>query len=257
MSDPIAKTPKPLYYAVIFTSRTGSDTKGYPEMAARMEEIASEPPGYLGIESVRDAEGNGITVSSWTTEESIREWKANSEYFRLISYPALAFGFIGAITAIQNYFVAGWVRQMTKKNSPQKNFCIIAAIVLTAFIGITFFFPYVGVVFTWMLFAGMMMTGFCTSFYLNQIAEQSIRATLLSFKGLALNMGYGLPGIFYALLVQSLRQNPALDADPNLLFRSAALWFPVWFGLAMLVVVLVGKRLKNSGIAETDGDHST
>jgi len=88
------------------------------------------------------------------------------------------------------------------------------------------------------------MTGFCTSYYLNQAAEKSIRATLLSFKGLALNLGYGGIGILYALLVAHLRTNPELATDSGLLFQSAANWFAPWFVITVLVVVLCQVKLR-------------
>ena len=47
-------------------------------MAARMLELASQQPGFLGVESAR--EEIGITVSYWADLESIRNWKKNSEH---------------------------------------------------------------------------------------------------------------------------------------------------------------------------------
>jgi len=75
-----AATPQPPYYAVIFTScRTEADA-GYGETAARMEELARAVPGYLGIESARGADGFGITVSYWSSESAIAEWKRHLEH---------------------------------------------------------------------------------------------------------------------------------------------------------------------------------
>jgi heme-degrading monooxygenase HmoA len=74
----IAKTPKPPYYAVIFTSERTDVTDGYAETATRMVELASQQPGYLGYESARD--GIGITVSYWESLEAIRNWKQQSEH---------------------------------------------------------------------------------------------------------------------------------------------------------------------------------
>jgi len=74
----IASTPKPPYYAVIFTSIRTDGDNGYGEMAARMEKLAAQQPGYLGIESVR--EDLGITVSYWESLEAIKNWKANLEH---------------------------------------------------------------------------------------------------------------------------------------------------------------------------------
>ena len=79
MSKP-ARTPEPPYYAVIFTSRRTDGDRGYGRMADRMVELASAQPGFLGIESARDQDGLGITVSYWESEEAIAAWKANSEH---------------------------------------------------------------------------------------------------------------------------------------------------------------------------------
>jgi heme-degrading monooxygenase HmoA len=74
----IAKTPKPPYYAVIFSSLRSDDSEGYDETAERMLELAAQQTGFLGVESVR--EGLGITVSFWSDLDSIKRWKRNSEH---------------------------------------------------------------------------------------------------------------------------------------------------------------------------------
>ncbi|WP_086481944.1 antibiotic biosynthesis monooxygenase family protein [Oceanospirillum sanctuarii] len=74
----LANTPKPPYYAVIFTSIRTEGDNGYGETANRMAELAEQQPGYLGAESAR--EEVGITVSYWTDLESIKNWKANTEH---------------------------------------------------------------------------------------------------------------------------------------------------------------------------------
>jgi heme-degrading monooxygenase HmoA len=76
----IAKTPAPPYYAVIFTSLRREGDRGYEQMAERMEELARGQPGFLGVESARDANGLGITVSYWEREEAIAAWKAHSKH---------------------------------------------------------------------------------------------------------------------------------------------------------------------------------
>jgi heme-degrading monooxygenase HmoA len=74
----IAHTPNPPYYAVIFSSHRIEGDHGYDAMAKRMVELASQQPGFLGIESVR--ENLGITVSYWESPEAIRNWKQNAEH---------------------------------------------------------------------------------------------------------------------------------------------------------------------------------
>ncbi len=74
----IAKTPKPPYYAVIFSSHQNDDLDGYAEAAGRMLELAARQPGFLGVESAR--EDLGITVSYWSDSESIKNWKNQTEH---------------------------------------------------------------------------------------------------------------------------------------------------------------------------------
>ena len=75
----IASTPQPPYWAVIFTSvRTDDDGEGYAAMAVAMERLAERRPGFLGLESARQAVG--ITVSYWTDQDAITAWKRDVEH---------------------------------------------------------------------------------------------------------------------------------------------------------------------------------
>ena len=77
----MAATPDPPYVAVIFTNRrTQVDDEGYLAAATRMETLAAEMPGFLGIESVRSGSGDGITVSYWTDEAAVTAWRENPEH---------------------------------------------------------------------------------------------------------------------------------------------------------------------------------
>jgi len=73
--DRFAPMPEPPYYAVIFTNQRSDDDAGYAAMADKMVELAEQQPGYIGVESTRDASGLGITVSYWTDEQAIENWK--------------------------------------------------------------------------------------------------------------------------------------------------------------------------------------
>ena len=79
MSKP-AITPEPPFYAVIFTSVRTVAEDGYDDTAARMLALAAQQPGYLGVETARGEDGLGITVSYWTSEEAIANWRRNAEH---------------------------------------------------------------------------------------------------------------------------------------------------------------------------------
>lgn len=74
----IANTPKPPYYAVIFTNLRTSIDEGYEETAELMVKLAKTQEGYLGHESAR--EGMGITVSYWESLEAIQKWKVQTAH---------------------------------------------------------------------------------------------------------------------------------------------------------------------------------
>ena len=79
MSKP-ADTPEPPYFAVIFTSRRTAADEGYGDTSERMVALASQQPGFLGYESARGADGLGITVSYWQSEEAIANWRRHAEH---------------------------------------------------------------------------------------------------------------------------------------------------------------------------------
>lgn len=77
--DAFETAPRPPYTAVIFTSTRTEGDQGYAAMAARMEELAKEQPGYLGFSSVREG-ASGITVSYWTDDAAAAAWKQVHEH---------------------------------------------------------------------------------------------------------------------------------------------------------------------------------
>lgn len=80
-ADACVHTPQPPYYAVIFSSaRNANDGAAYDAAAHRMVELAAQQPGFLGVESARNAQGFGITVSYWESESAIAAWKRNADH---------------------------------------------------------------------------------------------------------------------------------------------------------------------------------
>ncbi|MGZ3768567.1 MAG: antibiotic biosynthesis monooxygenase family protein [Bdellovibrio sp.] len=72
---------KKTHFAVIFSSqRSNNGNETYESMAEKMISLAKNQQGFLGVESVRDESGYGITISYWESEEDINAWRANSEH---------------------------------------------------------------------------------------------------------------------------------------------------------------------------------
>jgi len=74
----LASTPKPPYYAVIFSSIRENDDEEYGIMAKKMDALAKIQPGFLGFETVRGKVG--LSISYWEDIESIQNWKSNVDH---------------------------------------------------------------------------------------------------------------------------------------------------------------------------------
>ena len=66
------------YFAVIFTSTQTEHTEGYSQMAEKMENLAKQQKGYIGIDSAKNE--IGITVSYWESIDAIKNWKTNTQH---------------------------------------------------------------------------------------------------------------------------------------------------------------------------------
>ncbi len=179
-----------------------------------------------------------------------------SQYFRLILLPEASFGLIMAMLSILGLLIPRVAEYMVAKFSPQQNCLWLGLITFLALWGLTGFVPYLGIIPIALVTIGLMLTAFFTSHYLNLVASSEQRATVLSFKGLAFNLGYGLIGILFALLMQFQRKavhaaNPELTTEliENEAFRATISWFP-WYDILLtsLTVFYALYLLRNTGI---------
>jgi Na+-driven multidrug efflux pump len=127
------------------------------------------------------------------------------------------------------------------------NFLILSAILLTGLTGLALVIPYYGVIFAIGAFAMMSMVQYQSSFYINREVDSAHRATVLSFRGLALNLGLGLASLFYTALVATLRGqatgelgNEALE---NKVFEQSLTAFPFYYLLLFVGLLLAGRLL--------------
>jgi len=64
-------------YAVIFKSKPAKLDQDFHDTSDQLDALVLSQPGFLGMDSVHDAEGVGITISYWESLEAIRAWKAH------------------------------------------------------------------------------------------------------------------------------------------------------------------------------------
>ena len=175
-----------------------------------------------------------------------------SEYYRSIDIPISWFGFIGAGMALIGILNARLSRLMVSHLSPFINFLCLSTLLTISLCGVMLAIPLYGVVFAVGAFAILGMVQFQASFYINSAVDSKIRATVLSFKGLALNLGLGIASLLYTGLVGALKRGETAATLPaqqlqDFAFEEALKAFPVYylvlfFGIVFIAIVFYPKR---------------
>ncbi len=184
-----------------------------------------------------------------------------SQYYRLISLPEASFGLIGSGLAVLGIFIPRLARKLTQTQTPAFNLGVMVLTTLSGLAGLTLFLPIVGVIPIIILISNMYLLGFFVSHYLNRMTHSDQRATVLSFKGLAYNLSYGLIGVLYAVLLAFLRSDMAQtqpdvtgEALKNMVFIQSIGYFPWFFsGLLLILILFAWRKLKNSDVHKKTG----
>ncbi len=161
-----------------------------------------------------------------------------SAYYRLIELPEASFGFIGAAMAGLGILVAPIARGLVVSGSLLRNFMILTALALLGLAGIALKIPQWGVLFAIPLAAAMTALGYIVSNTLNAHARSAQRATVLSFKGLVFNLGYGFVSLLFALALRALKG----VSSPEQAFASAIEALPLWLLLTLILLALAFRR---------------
>lgn len=178
----------------------------------------------------------------------------NSQYYRLIGWPEASFGILGAFMAALGLVLPRLSLYLVENKSPIFNLYLLGTLTWVGLFGVTIINKFSGLAFMMLVFSGMNLLQFFLSHYLNRITDSSMRATVLSFKGLSINIGYGITGLLFAALLAGLRNynttdSAALDTKSleDNIFIQALDWFHWYFIIIFIAVMIVGKiKLKNS-----------
>lgn len=165
-----------------------------------------------------------------------------SNYYRLIDLPAWAYGPLGSALGFMGFVAAPLARAMVTRCSVRRNFATLWALSFAGLAGAAFVVPVVGVGVLVPLCLAMSMLSFFLSSYLNDWTPSEVRATVLSFRGVVFNLGYGVAGLAFAALSAGLG-GPGADANATL--RQALAWLPPAFVAGMLAfgaVALLTRR---------------
>ena len=163
----------------------------------------------------------------------------SSQYYRVIELPESTFGIIGSLVAMFGLVIPKMAKKIAENHTPAYALWITTGLSLTGLTLMSFFWPYAGLIPALITFAAMYFTGFFVSFYINQVASSDQRATVLSFKGLAYNISYGILGVLYALLLKIKKPDVHTDSVENTLFMDTFSGFPITFIFWFLILLAV------------------
>lgn len=131
----------------------------------------------------------------------------NSQYYSAINIPIIYFGMIGAGVSVLKIFLAGQSRRLAESVAPKPFILMMGLASIATYYWISLGWSIYGVIPALVLIFIIMTMNIFISFHLNRKTESHNRATVLSFKGLMFNLGYGSIGMLYAYYYKLLSQN--------------------------------------------------
>jgi hypothetical protein len=172
-----------------------------------------------------------------------------SEYWNVIELPVVSYGIIGSGMAIMGFFTPRIARLLAEKFKPAVNFSIVCTGVLIGLFGLSIVIPYWGILPAILLFAGMQLTNYLVSRYLNEVAPSGRRATILSLRGFSTNFIYGTVSFMYSGLIIWIRSGRSEESIANdaaikdSIFIESLGWGP-WYFLISIVICVLSIRLQ-------------
>ncbi|HEY8899732.1 MAG TPA: MFS transporter [Chthoniobacterales bacterium] len=137
-----------------------------------------------------------------------------SNFLRVIGLPAYTYGPLGSALALLGFVAAPIARRLVERGNAPMNLLAVGACIAVGLAGVALATPIYGI---WVLVPiGLAMSAFqfFLSHYLNAWTASDLRATVLSFRGLALNLGYGAVGLAFAGLTAHIRGgHPGLEEN--------------------------------------------
>jgi MFS family permease len=161
-----------------------------------------------------------------------------STYYRLIELPEWSFGFIGAAIGVLGWFVPGIAKNLNHRFGTLTNLGIAAGISLLGLTALVPGWPLFGLLPAILLMTTLGYLGFTVSRALHGLADSGRRATVLSVKGLAFNLGYGLFSLGFSRLLAHFPDHP-----PGAALRAAFFWQVPAFALVALLLFAGANRL--------------
>ncbi|EDL55369.1 hypothetical protein VSAK1_22554 [Vibrio mediterranei AK1] len=169
----------------------------------------------------------------------------NSQYYRAIDIPIIYIGFIGAGVSIFKILFAGQSRRFAESLAPKKFIIIMGIATIATYYFISLGWSIYGVIPALVLIFIIMTMNIFISYHLNRKTESHNRATVLSFKGLMFNLGYGSIGVLYAYYYKLVSQGYSQEQVEQGVDFIASLSSFVYYFAFLFILISVWFHLKD------------
>jgi MFS family permease len=159
-----------------------------------------------------------------------------SEYYRLIDIPGWAFGLIGSLMAVGNWFIPAIAARVNRRFDPVATLVLGGGVVALALWLLVPTWPWAGLLPAMLLMMMLGFVSFTVGRHLHAVATSDQRATLLSVKGLVFNLAYGLYSFAFSVTLAGFSENDGRA------FQQALGWQAGAFLVALLVFTVCAWR---------------
>ncbi|WP_375750508.1 MFS transporter [Vibrio sp. HN007] len=164
----------------------------------------------------------------------------NSQYYTAIDIPVIYFGLIGAGISVLKIILAGQSRRLAESIAPRRFIFIMGLASMATYYWISLGWSIYGVLPALILIFIIMTMNIFISYHLNKKTDSHNRATVLSFKGLMFNLGYGSIGILYAYYYKLLSQNyTEQQVEQHLDFLASLSSFFYYFSFLFILITAI------------------
>jgi len=149
-----------------------------------------------------------------------------SQFYRVLLIPAEFYGWIGAAGALLGFATAGWLERLSGWLTVSSAYRVVAGLILLGLAGMAHPLAVWGVWAVVPFWFGMRALHYFLTQHLNRVIPSPRRATALSFRGLSMNLAYGVIMHLFGLQTAWLAGRLGPGADANGIFTAAARSWP-------------------------------
>lgn len=173
-------------------------------------------------------------------------YTVGSLYLTLLGFAERHFGLVSVAGSLSGMLAAWLGARLIKTRSPGFNFHLLGVLVFIGFFSLAHPILHWGVVFLLPLWLSMRLLHFFLSNYLNRVTDSAHRATVLSFRGLSMNLFYGVVTLLYGFQTRHLQQadgsgqaaSPGVSEAGERIFAQAVSWWWIYFVAGYVALTL-------------------